>query len=59
MSTNTLALPPKPQPPDPGECCGGGACHPCVYDAYEQALVEWRQQVERLQAQPGGTTTEK
>ena len=44
-------LPPKPEPPDPGDCCGGGACSPCVYDAYEAALKVWRERVAQLQAQ--------
>lgn len=41
-------LPPKPQPPDPSECCGNG-CDPCVHDLYGEQLAEW----ERRVAAPG------
>lgn len=51
-----LELPPKPEPPDPGECCGGGACQPCVYDAYEIRLRDWRARVAELQAGSESTT---
>ena len=33
-------LPPKPERPVDGECCGGG-CEPCVYDYYYEALAKW------------------
>jgi hypothetical protein len=45
-------LPPRPVPPEPGECCGGG-CARCVFDVYEEQLARW----ERLRAdalQPPG-----
>ncbi len=58
MSKSRLELPPEPSPPDPGECCGGG-CHYCVYDAYEQALADWRQQVERIRAQRAERSAKK
>lgn len=45
-----IELPPKPEPPDPGDCCGGGACCPCVYDAYEADLALWKKRVAELQA---------
>lgn len=34
--------PPKPQRPDPNECCGSG-CVPCVYDYYYDQLAEWEE----------------
>lgn len=40
-------LPPKPEPPEPGDCCGSG-CMPCVYDRYEDELEAWRQRVEAI-----------
>ena len=33
-------LPPKPERPVEGECCGSG-CEPCVYDYYYEALAKW------------------
>jgi len=40
-------LPPKPQPPEPGDCCGGG-CARCVFDQYEEDLQRWERQVEEI-----------
>lgn len=40
-------LPPKPQPPDPSECCNSG-CEPCVFELYEDALERWEARVERI-----------
>jgi len=41
--------PVRPEPPDPGDCCGSG-CVRCIYDVheealerYEEALAAWRQ----------------
>jgi len=34
---------PKPQRPEPDECCGSG-CVPCIYDYYYEALYKWEQQ---------------
>lgn len=42
-----LVLPPRPQEPLPGECCGRG-CERCVYVYYEEALLRWGEKVERL-----------
>jgi hypothetical protein len=37
----------KPSPPADDDCCGGGACHPCVWDHYYAERKKWRlQQVE-------------
>ncbi len=35
---------PRPVKPGPGECCGGGSCCPCVWDAYFEDLRKWQQQ---------------
>lgn len=52
--TGAPGLPPKPVPPDPGECCGGG-CARCVFDVYEEQLERWeRECAEILGRQPGG-----
>ena len=42
-------LPPRPQEPDPGECCGRG-CDPCIYDYYEKALLRWEKRVATIRA---------
>ncbi|MGH8676539.1 MAG: oxidoreductase-like domain-containing protein [Burkholderiales bacterium] len=42
-------LPPRPQPPAPGDCCGGG-CALCVFDLYERELEQWRQRISEIEA---------
>ena len=42
-----LELPPKPVPPEPGECCGGG-CARCVFDVYDELLERWERQVAEI-----------
>ena len=37
-------LPPRPQEPLPGECCGRN-CENCVYVYYERALKRWEEKV--------------
>ncbi len=32
----------KPTPPADDDCCGGGACNPCVWDSYNAKLQQWR-----------------
>jgi hypothetical protein len=32
----------KPTPPADDDCCGGGACNPCVWDHYYDQLHKWR-----------------
>jgi hypothetical protein len=32
----------KPTPPADDDCCGGGACNPCVWDNYYAKLQKWR-----------------
>lgn len=41
-------LPPKPQPPEPGDCCGSG-CARCVLDVYDEQLAAWKAAVAALQ----------
>ncbi|TAJ55716.1 MAG: oxidoreductase [Nevskiaceae bacterium] len=38
---NPPALPPKPQPPQNYDCCGGG-CADCELRLYGRALSEWK-----------------
>jgi hypothetical protein len=32
----------KPISPEDDDCCGGGACNPCVWDRYYADLQKWR-----------------
>jgi hypothetical protein len=32
----------KPIAPADDDCCGGGACNPCVWDSYYETLQLWR-----------------
>lgn len=43
-------LPPKPEPPDPSECCGSG-CDPCILELYDDELERWEARVERIKSQ--------
>lgn len=36
----------KPVPPADDDCCGGGACSPCVWDQHYADLKKWQQQTE-------------
>lgn len=38
----------KPERPLDNECCGGGACQPCVWDHYFEQLELWQKQQEQL-----------
>lgn len=54
-SVMTPARDPGPPPvppvrPDPDDCCNSG-CHPCIFDLYEEALDQYRRDLERWQAQ--------
>jgi hypothetical protein len=50
--TEIPALPPRPEEPLPGECCGRG-CEHCVYVYYEEALQRWEEKVALLKSQYG------
>ena len=39
----------KPERPLDNECCGGGACQPCVWDYYFEQLELWQKQQDSLQ----------
>jgi hypothetical protein len=49
MADPSPQLPPPPEPPLPGDCCGNG-CSPCVWDLHAEALDEWRRRVEAARA---------
>jgi len=38
----------KPSPPADDDCCGGGACNPCVWDHYYAERKKWRIQQSEL-----------
>jgi hypothetical protein len=40
----------KPSPPADDDCCGGGACNPCVWDHYYAERKKWRLQQVELKA---------
>jgi hypothetical protein len=40
-------LPPRPEPPDPQDCCGSG-CARCILDIYDEQLRAWEQAVAAL-----------
>lgn len=41
----------KPIPPSDDDCCGGGACNPCVWDHYYAQLQKWRIQQAKIKEQ--------
>jgi hypothetical protein len=56
MNTQTkpglLEMPPRPEEPLPGECCGRG-CERCVYVYYEEALQRWEEKIIQLKVTHG------
>lgn len=45
-----LELPPRPEAPHHGECCGRG-CERCVYVCYEEANRRWEERVVTLKTE--------
>jgi hypothetical protein len=41
----------KPLPPADDDCCGGGACNPCVWDHYYEEVHTWRIKQARIKKQ--------
>lgn len=41
----------KPIPPADDDCCGGGACNPCVWDHYYTELQTWRIEQAKIKEQ--------
>jgi len=41
----------KPTPPADDDCCGGGACNPCVWDHYFNLLQTWRVEQAKIKEQ--------
>jgi hypothetical protein len=48
-------IPPEPEKPLPSDCCGGGACCPCVWDYYYEKLAEWREAKRAIETQTAVT----
>ncbi|WP_407852209.1 oxidoreductase-like domain-containing protein [Bordetella petrii] len=44
--------PVPPTPPEPGDCCQSG-CIPCVYDLYDDAMEQYREQLRAWRARHG------
>lgn len=44
-------LPPKPEPPNPQDCCDSG-CTLCVYTVYDEELARWREAVKAASQGP-------
>lgn len=44
MTSNDKDLVEKPEKPLDSDCCGGGACCPCVWDTYFEQLERWQEQ---------------
>jgi hypothetical protein len=40
-------LPPRPQRPDPSECCKSN-CSPCIFEIYDQDLERWERRVAEI-----------
>ncbi len=53
-SPKPLVLPPRPEEPDPQECCRRG-CEPCIFDYYREALERWEEKVAQLTAGASNT----
>lgn len=51
-------MPQPPVPPDLEDCCGNG-CDPCIFDAHDLAMDDYRQALRAWQARqaPAGTST--
>ena len=41
----------KPISPEDDDCCGGGACNPCVWDHYYEELQKWRIEQAKIREQ--------
>lgn len=49
----------KPTPPADDDCCGGGACNPCVWDNYYARLQKWRIEQAQLREEQQQNNEEK
>jgi len=58
MIDNDDPEPRKPEPPDPGDCCGGG-CVRCVFDVYEDAMERYLAALAAWQARHPDTQVSK
>jgi hypothetical protein len=47
-----VKLPPKPDKPADGDCCGTG-CNPCIMTLYQMKLRTWKKTVKQIKADAG------
>lgn len=47
-------MPQPPEAPDINACCGSG-CDPCIFDAHDMAMDEYRQALRAWQARQAAT----
>ena len=50
-------LPEEPEKPLKDDCCGGGSCCPCVWDAYFEKLEQWKAAKKALEQQDAAENT--
>ena len=43
------SLPEEPEKPLRDDCCGGGACCPCIWDVYYEKLAKWKEAKRELE----------
>ncbi|RHW77794.1 oxidoreductase-like domain-containing protein [Colwellia sp. RSH04] len=48
----------KPTQPADDDCCGGGACNPCVWDHYYAELQKWRIEQAKIKEEQAKNNTE-
>jgi len=51
LTSISRSLPPRPQPPEGYDCCGGG-CADCDLRRYYADLAEWMKQLAEIEAGP-------
>lgn len=57
MVENAPNLPEEPEKPLKDDCCGGGSCCPCVWDAYFEKLEQWKAAKKALEQQDAAENT--
>ena len=58
MPDNPDTLPPKPQPPQNYDCCGGG-CADCELRIYQRELLRWKKMEAALLAGGGAEPAQR
>lgn len=55
LPAGNATLSQRPEPPRPEDCCGSGCVH-CIYVIYDEALLKWGREVEKLVVPPQAGT---